>query len=175
MSEQKFYFDSPDGGVLARETSHPHFTTNMTAAFYYDCTNDFSPFGNDDGADLLAKLEEFYQETKGKDSITKWLFDTIDGFGFKYASVGCSTIMDEPTLQHLQEEDPLYLECMNNAIIAAAFGQIKITGQVDNALKELAAMAIKRQLLMNELFGMDAADEHNRYLNQMQADLSRIS
>jgi len=34
----------------------------LTEEFYYDCTDEFSPFGNDDGADTLSSLEEWYQE-----------------------------------------------------------------------------------------------------------------
>ena len=52
----KYFFDSEDGP--AKETSHPNFVKSMESEFYYDCTDDFSPFGNDDGADLLYNLED---------------------------------------------------------------------------------------------------------------------
>lgn len=142
MPEKKFYYDDPDGEALSKETCHPDFVKNMTAEFYYDCTNDFSPFGNDDGADLLFSLEEFYQEKKGKGNIVKWLFNTIDEAGFKYASEGCASILDEPTLKQLEKEDPHFIPCMDNSIIAAAFGQIKITGTIDKALYDLAVIAL---------------------------------
>lgn len=58
------YFDDPEVG-LARETSHPAFVRIATQDFYYDCGDDFSPFGNDDGSDTLAALEEWYQEQTG--------------------------------------------------------------------------------------------------------------
>jgi uncharacterized protein YfeS len=58
------YFDDPDVG-LARETSHPTFARIAAQDFYYDCGDDFSPFGSDDGSDTLAALEEWYQEQTG--------------------------------------------------------------------------------------------------------------
>lgn len=173
MFGKKFYYDDPEGDALAKETSHPKFVENMTAEFYYDCTYDFSPFGNDHGADLLFNLEEFYQETKGK-GILKWLFNTIDEYGFKYTSEDCSKILDEPTIKQLQNEDPHFINCMNNTIIAAAFGQIKISGEVDNELKDLARTAIQRQLVLNRQYNHESVKEHNDNLNIMLHDLNKI-
>lgn len=173
MPENKFYYDNQEVGALAKETSHPNFVENMIAEFYYDCTDDFSPFGNDDGADLLLNLEEFYQEKKGK-GILQWLFETIDEFGFKYKSEKCSNILDEPTLNQLQNEDPHFINCMDNTIIAAAFGQIKIAGQVDKDLKDLAKIAIHRQLILNKQFDSAITNEHNDKLNTMLTDLNKV-
>lgn len=173
MLGKKFYYDDPEGDALARETSHPKFVYNMTADFYYDCTYDFSPFGNDDGADLLFNLEEFYQEKKGK-GILKWLYKIIDEFGFKYTSEGCSKILDKAALKQLQDEDPHFINCMDNTIIAAAFGQIKISGQVDKELKGLAKIAIQRQLMLNEQYNSDTTKEHNDNLKTMLTDLDKV-
>lgn len=173
MFGTKFYYDDPEGDALAKETSHPNFVKNMTADFYYDCTYDFSPFGNDDGADLLFNLEEFYQEKEGK-GIKKWLFKTIDEYGFKYSSKGCSKILDESTLKQLQDEDPHFINCMDNTIIAAAFGQIKISGQVNEDMKDLAKIAIQRQFIMNKQDDSKETKEHNDCLNTMLADLSKF-
>lgn len=173
MFGKKFYYDDPEGDALAKETSHPKFVKNMKADFYYDCTYEFSPFGNDDGADLLFNLEEFYQEKKGK-GMLKWLFQTIDEFGFNYASEGCSKILDEPTLKQLQDEDPHFLNCMDNTIIAAAFGQIKIAGQVDKEVKDLAKIAIQRQLVLNKQYNSEVTNEHNQRLSTMMTDLSKF-
>lgn len=174
MAEKKFYFDDPEGDALAPETSHPNFVKHMTAAFYYDCTDEFSPFGNDDGADLLLNLEEWYQEKKGKGKIVKWLFKTIDEFGFKYTSEGCSAILDEATLKQLQEEDPHFLTTMDNTIIAAAFGQYKISGQIDQELKEVALTALKRQVQLSGADPNEVSGEYLNRLNIMTSDLMKI-
>jgi uncharacterized protein YfeS len=173
MFGKKYYYDDPEGDALAKETSHPKFVKNLEAEFYYNCTDDFSPFGNDDGSDLLYNLEEFYQAKKGK-GIISWLFETIDGYGFMYKSEGCSRMLDEPTLKKLQDEDPHFVTCMDNTLIAAAFGQIKISGQVDKELKDLAKIAIERQLILNRQYEPELSKEHNTNLNIMLADLDKF-
>ena len=171
---KKFYFDDPEGDALDPKTSHPNFVKNMTEEFYYDCTDDFSPFGNDDGSDLLYSLEEWYQEGKGKGNILKWLFQTIDGYGCKYASEGCSQILDEAQLQQVKEEDPYLFEMMDRSIIAAAFGQYKITGQIAKQLKELALIALKRQLILNGTDTDTITIEYASRLKTMQEDLEKV-
>lgn len=177
MSGKKFYYDDPEGEALAPETSHPNFVNLLTDAFYYDCTDEFSPFGNDDGADLLFNLEDWYQEKKGKGNIVKWLFKTIDEFGFTYSSKSCTKILDEQTLKQIQVEDPNFFSTMDNTVIATAFGQYKITGQIDPELKEIALTAIKRQILLAGSDNSDNSDLTKEYLtrlNIMTRDLERI-
>src|SRR4051794_5280264 len=102
-----FYIDDPDIGPDPT-TSHPHFNKIMSKEFYLDCTDDFSPFGNDDGADTLYKLEDWYQETEGNADILEFMFDLIDGFGFKYACAGCVELLDTDQINGLVEEDEFF-------------------------------------------------------------------
>src|SRR3954463_6264776 len=43
---------------LCPDNAHPDAQALMTDAWYWDCTDEYSPFGNDTGADALA----FYSE-----------------------------------------------------------------------------------------------------------------
>jgi uncharacterized protein YfeS len=174
MALNKFYYDDPEGEALSPKTSHPNFVKFLKSSFYYDCLDEFSPFGNDDGADLLYNLEDWYQENDGKGDIVKWLFKTIDEFGFKYESKGCSKILDEPTLKEIQNEDPHCLTCMDNAIIAAAFGQYKISGQLNAELKELALTALKRQLLLAGDEQHNITKQYIERLRTMTKDLTAL-
>lgn len=149
MKVKKFYFDSDEEGP-AIETSHPNFNAIVKEEFYYDCTDDFSPFGNDDGADALASLEEWYQETRGRGKITNWLFRYIDGYGFKFKSKWTSTFTDLEKLAWLEKEDPAFTGCMDRAIIGTGFGQYKIVGVISKELKEIVLAAIARQRLIHE-------------------------
>ena len=63
---------------------------------------------------------------------------------------------------------------MDNTIIAAAFGQIKISGQVDKDLKDLAKIAIQRQLNLNKQQDSEITKEHNDRLNTMLTDLKKF-
>ncbi len=162
-----YYFDHEEGDGPSRKTSHPNFVKAMTADFYYDCVDEYSPFGNDDGADMLYHLEDWYREKKLFRNIVKWLFNEIDEMGFQYQSKQCSQILDLETLSMIQEEDEYMLLCMDNSIIAAGFGQLKITGKIDTKLKKITLTAIERQLLLDE--GYDK--EYKERLEKMKEDL----
>ncbi|MET4105401.1 hypothetical protein [Hymenobacter sp. UYP22] len=149
MKPQKFYFDDEEEG-LAMQTSHPDFTAVVKEEFYFDCVDDFSPFGNDDGADALLSLTEWYQETRGRNKIVNWLFRTIDEYGFAYQSKWASSLTGAEELQKLEEEDPSFIGCMDRTIIGVGFGQCKITGSINAELKQLVKTAIARQKMIHE-------------------------
>ncbi|QNH62878.1 hypothetical protein [Hymenobacter sediminicola] len=149
MKEQRFYFDDEAEG-LAIQTSHPDFTAVVKEEFYFDCVDDFSPFGNDDGADALLSLTEWYQETKGRDKIINWLFQTIDEYGFAYQSKWASGLTGAEEIRKLEEEDPSFIGCMDRTIIGVGFGQCKITGSINAELKQLVKTAIVRQKMIHE-------------------------
>lgn len=174
QSVNTYYYDDPEGDALSPETCHPNFVKVLTEHFYYDCTDELSPFGNDDGADLLYNLEDWYREQNGKGSIVKWLFNTIDEFGFTYKSADCSAITDEETLSELQEEDPYFISSMDNAIIAAAFGQYKIAGEIDLELRQIALTALKRQSFLHTKNEEENVVFYRERLNQMSSDLERL-
>jgi uncharacterized protein YfeS len=54
---ERLCFDDPEEGP-SRDTSHPEFVRVCDDELFYDCTDDFAPSGNDDGADALGALED---------------------------------------------------------------------------------------------------------------------
>lgn len=166
----KFHFDDPDSG-LARETSHPNFVKNLTHELYYDCADDFSPFGNDDGADALSELASWYRDTKGKDDIMQWLFEYIDTMGFKYSSESTYMIENIDVVQKLLNDDEFFLRCMDNIIIATAFGQYKITGKLDDRLLKAALISFNRLKLITSVENTPYIEEFNDAYDMMRSDL----
>lgn len=145
----KFYFDDEEEG-LSPQTSHPKFNEIISDYFYFDCMDEFSPFGNDEGAEILYALQDWYKEKKGKGNVLKWLYNRIDGYGFEYESEWASKILDIEELNSILEEDEFLLLCMDEAIIATAFGQYKIEGKIDKSLKLVALTAMERQKILNQ-------------------------
>lgn len=160
-----YYFDTEEGP--AKETSHPKFVKSMNSNFYYDCMDEFSPFGNDDGADLLYNLEDWYREDQQFPNIVNWMFNHIDEMGFEYQSKGCAEISDIETLNKIQKEDEFLISTMDNSIIATGFGQIKITGKIDSHLKDITVKALERHLLLNK----GSEDGFINQLKKMKHDL----
>lgn len=145
----QFYFEHDNTeDSLMEEMSHPHYNQIIQKAFYRDCTDEFSPFGNDDGAETLWDLEDWYREMQGEEDITQFLFNRIDNYGFTYQSEPLVDTLDLETIQELAEEDPYFIDTMDQTIIATAFGQAKITGMICPKLRDLAVIAVNRQLLI---------------------------
>jgi uncharacterized protein YfeS len=172
---QKLYFSDKEEeeDTLTLENSHPNFVKFLTSEFYYDCTDEFSPFGNDDGCDQLYNLEDWYRDKKGENNIVKWLHKTINAFGFKITSEAGSKILDAEILDQFEDVDPDFLHCMDNTIIATAFGQFKISGQLDAELKELALIALKRQKILLEMENV-VEPKYLERLTIIENDLSSV-
>lgn len=145
------YFDDPEEG-LARQTSHPRFRALAQDDFYYDCGDDFSPFGNDDGADILSYLEELYQDGGTSDQVPVFIADLIEGWDF---GVPPGLIeADEAALtawlaqEHMHER---YLQAVCNAHVATAFGQLKISGKILPEIRTGALASLTCQVRLNHL------------------------
>ncbi len=170
----KFYFDDPEIGP-APETSHPDFSARLKSDMYYDCVDDFSPFGNDDGADALLDLEDWYRNTSGKKDIIKWLFGYIDEMGFEYASEDAhKLIVDDKAADQMGGDDWLFFRTIDNVVISVAFGQYKISGQIDARLKDAALLSIKRMKTITTKDHTPYLDEFRAAYDQMEADMASL-
>lgn len=142
------YFDDPEGVGPARETSHPAFVKIIREDFYYDCMDEFSPFGNDDGADTLFNLQDWYEEHG----------DFRDPVGFLHEHIGVALGLDTQHIRLTDREQIIKIHgnevflfnTIDNVIIATAFGQYKIEGRLDPSLRELAGIALDRQRMITQ-------------------------
>jgi uncharacterized protein YfeS/predicted DNA-binding WGR domain protein len=144
------YFDDEDEG-LAKATSHPNFVALAPEDFYYDCGDDFSPFGSDDGSDTLSSLEEWYQDG-GKDvHIMRFLKEFLEDwdFGLPKKIIHAEPAVLEKWLKK-DEMNPRYLIGECRARVATAFGQLKITGTIINDCLEEAVAALHCSLWLND-------------------------
>jgi uncharacterized protein YfeS len=144
------YYDNVDEG-LARQTSHPNFVKLAIEDFYYDCGDDFSPFGSDDGSDTLAALEDWYRDG-GKDSkIMQFLKEFLADWEFglpRNILREESAVVEKWLAKDDMHESYLRAECC--ARLATAFGQLKIAGVLVQECKEEAMAAIERLMWMNQ-------------------------
>lgn len=171
-----YYFDDEEEG-LARETSHPFFVEHAKADFYYNEGDDFAPFGNDTGHDLLHDLEEWYQERGANTKAATWLRRLIVAWELDVAYLTYAT-QAELAVVDLSEQ---YLnDVLDKAIIATIFGQYKIAGKADMEMHKMAANTFARQRYMTKLANSrdspwDLADEYLLRLTIMEADLAAMA
>jgi len=87
MKMKKFYIDDEEEGA-DRKTCHPNFNSILKDDIYINMIDEFSPFGNDEGWEVLRKLEKWYLNGYYEDylildfiteySTTNWGWSEID-------------------------------------------------------------------------------------------------
>jgi uncharacterized protein YfeS len=95
--------------------------------FFWDCSNDFAPHGNDTGADLLADYRKWLRRNPSSDPITFYR-ELIRRWGFP----------PEPS-------SDLERTVMDEAAVALAFAEFKLRADCRPSVAELARVAIRRQ------------------------------
>lgn len=137
-----YYFDDAAQGAHAT-TSHPAFVAICKAPWFYACGDDFAPFGNDAGNDLLRHLEDWYRG-KPRTKARSFLRDLLADWGLSSEHLAES----RPTVVRRLLADPEQETAMaqlDQIAIALAFGQYKITGKVDADVHAIAIAASDRQ------------------------------
>ncbi|MDR2529750.1 MAG: WGR domain-containing protein [Synergistaceae bacterium] len=160
-----FYLDDKETG-LHPLTSHPRFRACFTEEFYYDCVDEETPFGSDEGSDTLGQIAEGVRKDKSlnfasfpsKIVETYWGMTYLPAFDISWEAV-----------KKLTETDKTNLTQSNMVTYATAFAQIKITGRLDAALKVLALNAMRRTEITAEILGWSARP--SEVMEKMIADL----
>jgi uncharacterized protein YfeS len=175
--DNALYFDDSEEGI-ARATSHPVFVKFAKEDFYYSEGDDFSPFGNDTGNDTLRFLEEWYRERRAGEKAATFLRKMINewGFGAEYL-----LLTDPARFDNINREERYLTDTVDQAVIAIAFGQVKISGKVDKAIVSLAANAFQRQRYLSGKAKLHAtnpwnlADEYLERLSAMEQSLALMN
>lgn len=163
---KKRYYDDPDTGP-ARETSHPAFLRVAPDAFFLDCTDEFGPFGNDTGADTLVVLEERYQEG-GRVDPEEVLGDLFHEWALDFPDMSKASETEQKAWLAANPTKADHVRVASQAWIAAAFGQLKITGFMDAHMREAASEAIDGLLLF------DPGDEERGKLERMREVIREV-
>jgi uncharacterized protein YfeS len=115
---------------------------------FYDCTDDFGPFGGDDGADALTRLEDWYRQG-ANGTLRSFIGGMLEEWGMAIPDL---TATDRDTVEHWLEDGELEtaLRAADNLVIAVAFGEAKITGKLDDAVAVFAMAALDREAIVFE-------------------------
>lgn len=139
IDDDVYYYDDIDG--VSRETSHPNFINCFCEDFYYDNSDEESPFGNDIGNDTLRALE-CYIKDNGVNYIDDFPKELMESWGYKYIE---PVNKKQETFVDLMNEMSggffEYCEIYHRVVYATALGQIKITGKINCDIKEKAEAA----------------------------------
>lgn len=131
------YVDDPEVGP-DRLTAHPRFNAHFQDDFYLDCTDEYSPFGSDEGADVLVMFEDAIRKERDIDFLVG-AYDIVSG----WIERDVSSPDDWATYKYGFDCDV--------AVMSSAFASIKLTGHLDAALQEEGVAALDRLIHQVEL------------------------
>ncbi|MBV1909355.1 MAG: hypothetical protein KUG78_08530 [Kangiellaceae bacterium] len=105
---------------------HPQAREILDSPFYWNCADDFSPNGNDTGADVLGFYEEWRPKNKKRSGIS--FFDNL--------------MSDWKVSLPPDESDDYARQTYEDSILGLAFAQLKIDGTCEQKIGCLAVNAI---------------------------------
>jgi uncharacterized protein YfeS len=151
----RFYFDDEEIGPH-RKTSHPNYAEHFKEDFYYDCGGEEAPFGNDEGSDALEELAEHIKKFGNHDIALlprKIVEEYWDMDYFEPNNFDVDYIKEQ-----VANENEGYFILSDQVIIAIALGQIKITGTIEEELKKLALLSLKKMGMVSKIIDWDISE-----------------
>lgn len=133
---------------LTPKNAHPKAAALMTESFYWNCADDNSPFGNDNGADALSEFH-IWRKRHPTEKPEIFINDLCEKFQARFSDwnettpEGLNTIFGSKKSYAMTTGDDI--------IISVAFAQLMIEGKVDNSLKQLAFVAIGKEEAANTI------------------------
>jgi uncharacterized protein YfeS len=150
-------------GGRTRENSHPAFVAVAPESFY-DGNDEFAPFGNDHGSDILGALEDWYTTGGQDDDVPQFLIDTLAGYGYPPSAHLWSADSDTARAwARAAGDDDYFVQATAQTALGVAVGQFKIRGHVTSAVRRIGWQAVTLQRA-------DLEDASTRYPHWAHAD-----
>lgn len=154
------YMDEWDLLDIEWDEYFSHAKELLNDPFFWDCLNDFSPNGNDTGADVL----EFYKELReegSRDSGMTFFDELMEEWDVK--------IPPSP-------EDEFSWHTYHEAIVGLAFSQIKVEGSCDKEIfdKAISSIAAYKDEAAIEYTDREDLDKCISSLNRIESKLLEV-
>ena len=140
------YVTADDGNGLSPATSHPAFVAVAPTSFYEEA-DEFAPFGNDGGHDMLGALESWYLTGATDDDVPTFLVDTLADYG---VPDGLWAAESSAARAWAVVADDTFVRATAQAAVAVAVGQFKIRGHVTSAVRRTGWQAVTLQRVFLE-------------------------
>ena len=133
--------ESPDDEwELSAEAAHPNARRLLKDEFFWDICDEDSPFGNDTGADTLEFYRAWIEES---DDDEDFLHQVFDEWGVDWERA--ESVPGEELATALEDEH-FDILTYDDAVIAVAFAQLVLEGNVSRDIAARATQAIQRQM-----------------------------
>ncbi len=156
---------------LTREDAHPNARRLLKAEFYWDVCDEDSPFGNDTGWDTLEFFRAWIRTSDEEEDFLEQLFEEWE------VDRDLAEGIPDAELRDRLEEDHFDILTYDDVIIAVAFAQLVLEGNVSREIAAAASRSLKRQALPEvvEFRGWsDPAERTGRCAQMLQAVQSAV-
>lgn len=136
---------------LAPEASHPAYVAIVPESFYSG-TDEFAPFGNDGGHDVLGTLEDWYVAGGRDDDVPRFLIETFLAYQFDVPTDLWSADSEDARAwaEAVPGEVDHIVDAAAQTAIGVAIGQLKIRGHITPAVRRIGWQAITLQRFVLE-------------------------
>ncbi|MDJ1469045.1 hypothetical protein QNI19_04710 [Cytophagaceae bacterium DM2B3-1] len=124
-----------------KEIAHPNALQVLKEDFFWDTSDEFAPFGSDEGSDAFSHFYEWKKEHPDIDAIEYIRELLIKDIGIDSSDLEYIDANSIP-----EEVRSVIIEEIDFELIAICFGQILLTATIDCETKRLTQIVIKRQL-----------------------------
>jgi len=150
---------------IDKEYAHKKAVDLIPNEFFWDCIDEFAPFGSDEGDLALSEWRDWRRENLDKPAF-ECLIWTIESVGEidiqKYTASLAKKDVFLDMLNNDEIDEDQYIWTLDVSIIATGFGQLVDEGVIDANSKPYIQIALARQKLWGEY-----CLEDKEYINRM--------
>ncbi len=161
---------------LSPETAHPNAKKLMTEDFFWSPIEETGPFGSDDGSDAFYHFKDWREENKTTSPVV-FIKELIENWG--YSPFDLNELNADAIQNYISASSTgsMTLIGQDNAVIATGFGQFVLEGKIDEDIKTLTEIAVKRELLPELIsqFRDDYRATRTEQLKKMQIVVSKMN
>lgn len=167
---------------IQKEYAHPRAIELIPEEFFWDCVDEFAPFGSDEGDMALSEYRQWRADNPDAPlkECLQWVIESVGEMDFQeYDRSILNKDLIKKQLSDDEFDDQQYIDTLDISVIGTGFGQLVDEGKIDQDCKEIIQLAIDRQLTKNEagmeldLLDKDLCQEHNGYLVVLKRALSQ--
>ncbi|RZM24366.1 MAG: hypothetical protein EOO88_23080 [Pedobacter sp.] len=157
-----------------KSLAHPRAQELMSTDWYYSPIEGMAPFGSDDGAEAFLAFYEWRQANRNQSAVS-FVYQQLMYWG--YPSFPLSSLNEEELLTYIKDSPvgDRMLYGTDAAIFAIAFGDLYVSGSIDEDMKQLALVTVERQmlpLLLNQW--REAKEERTIHLTDFRRILTDV-
>ncbi len=142
----------------------------MVDNFYWDMTDEFSPFGNDVGNDTFYIYSDWKKENPNKNGVD---FLNHDLKEINLSSFDLNITEKEMVQKNVEKMTNQYVDLnrIDNEVISLAFTQLFLHGKIEGEVKELSLKALEREMLYLDFWNTDSKIREERLTKMKSAIL----